>query len=96
MTAVEQSPAHGLAEQRVRALRERLQVLVDDARSRGVEIILDHPVVQWAVRHGEWTQNFLVKSDVRLRDGVKRKITQHEAHTGDRPPSNVVGFLELV
>ena len=44
VTAVEQSQANGRAEQRVRALRERLQIIVEDARRRGVEIILDHPV----------------------------------------------------
>ena len=35
VTAVEQSQANGRAEQRVRALRERLQILVEDARRRG-------------------------------------------------------------
>ena len=51
VTGVEQSQANGRAEQRVRALRERLQNIVEDARLRGVEIILGHPVAQWAVRH---------------------------------------------
>ena len=46
VTAVEQSQANGRAEQRVRALRERLQIMVEDARRRGVEIILDHLVAQ--------------------------------------------------
>ena len=74
--AVEESQANGRAEQRVRALRERLQNLVEDARSRGTEIILDHPVAQWAVRHAEWIQNFLVKSDVDLSGGgtIKKKL----------------------
>ena len=49
VTAVEQSQANGRAEQRVRALRERLQIMVEDARRRSAEIILDHPVAQWAV-----------------------------------------------
>ena len=69
--------------------------MVEDASRCGVEIILDHPVAQWAVRHAEWIQNFLVKSDVDLSDGGT-KITPHEAHTGDKSPSNVVGFLERV
>ena len=47
VTAVEQSQANGRAEQRVRALRERLQIMVEDARRRGAEIIPDHPVAQW-------------------------------------------------
>ena len=34
VTAVEQSQANGRAEQRVRALREQLQILVEDARRR--------------------------------------------------------------
>ena len=38
VTEVEQSQANGLAEQRVRALRERLQMIVEDARRCGVEI----------------------------------------------------------
>ena len=59
-------------------------------------IILDHLVAQWAARHAEWIQNFLVKSDVDLSDGGTTKITPHEAHTGDQAPSNVVGFLERV
>ena len=41
-------------------------------------------------------QNFLVKSDVDLSGGGTIKITPHEAHTGDKAPSNVVGFLERV
>ena len=66
VTAVEQGQANGCAEQRVRALRERLQIMVEDARRCGVEIILDHPVAQLAVRHAEWIQNFLVTSDMGL------------------------------
>ena len=53
----------------------------EDARRRGTEIILDHPVAQRAVRHAEWIQNFLVKSDVDLSGGGTIKITPHEAHT---------------
>ena len=94
VTAVEPSQPHGRAEQRVRALRERLQIMVEDARRCGVEIILDHPVAQWALRPTKWIQNFFVKSDVDLNDGGTMKITRHEAHTGDKVPSNVVGFLE--
>ena len=96
VTAVEQSEANGRAEQCVRALRERLQIMVEDARRCGVEIILDHPVAQWAVRHAEWIQNFLVKGDGGLSDGGTIKITPHEAHTGDNAPSNVVGFVERI
>ena len=69
--------------------------MVEDARRRGVEIILDHPVAPWAVRHAEWIQNFLAKSDVDLRDGGTIKITPHEAHAGDNAPSNVVGFSNV-
>ena len=97
VTAAEQSQRNGRAEQRVRALRERSQIVVEDARRCGVEIILDHPVAQWAVRHAEWVQNFFVKSDVSLSDGGTIKITPREAHTGDKKaPSDVVGFLERV
>ena len=94
MAAVEQSQANGRDEQRVRALRERLQIMIEDARRRGAEIILGHPVAQWAVRHAEWIQNFLVKSDVDLSGGGTIKITPHEAHTGDKAPSNVAGFVQ--
>ena len=73
VTAVEQSQANGRAEQRVRALREGPQIRVEDARRCGVEIILDHPVAQWAVRHAEWIKNFLVKSDEDLSDGGTTK-----------------------
>ena len=45
VTAVEQSQANGRAEQRVRALRERLRMMVEDARRRGV--------ARWAMRHAE-------------------------------------------
>ena len=85
VSAVEQSQANGRAEKRVRALRERLQILLEDARRRGTEIILDHPLAQWAVRHAEWIQKFLVNSG-----GETIKITPHEAYTGDEAPSNVV------
>ena len=52
-------------------------------------------VAQWAVRHAEWIRNFSVKSDADM-SGVGTKITPHEAHTGDKAPSNVIGFLERV
>ena len=96
VTAVEQSQANGPAEQRVRALRERPPILVEEARRRGTDIMLDHPVAQWAVGHAEWIQNFLLKSEKDLSGGGTIKITPHEAHTGDKAPSNVVGFLERV
>ena len=41
-------------------------------------------------------ENFPVKSDVDLRGGGSTHITPHEAHTGHKAPSNVVGFLERV
>ena len=69
VTAAEQSQANGRAEQWVRALRERLQILVEGARRRGVEIIIDDPDAQWTARHAEWIQNFLVKRAVDLQDG---------------------------
>ena len=47
--------------------------------------------------HAEWIQNFPVKSDVDLSDGgTIINITPHEAHTGDKAPSIVVGFWERV
>ena len=92
---VEKSQASGRAVQRLRALKERLQILIEDARRCGVEIILDD-VAQWAVRHAELIQNFLGKSDVVLSDGGTIKLTPHEALTRDQAPSNVVGFLERV
>ena len=52
-----QSQANGHAEQRVRALRELSHIMVEDARRCGVEIILNHPVAQWVVRHAEWCNN---------------------------------------
>ena len=42
VTAIEQSQANGRAEQRVRTLRQRLQIMVEDARRCGVEIIQLH------------------------------------------------------
>ena len=83
-------------EQRVRAMRERLQIFVEEARRREVEIILDYPLAQLAVRHAELMPNFLVNSDVDLQDGRLVKITPHEAHTGDKAPNNVVVFFERV
>ena len=46
VTAVEQSQAKGREEQRLRALRDFLQIMVVDARRHGVELILDHLVAQ--------------------------------------------------
>ena len=80
VTAVEQSQANGRAEKRVQALRERLQIMVEDARRRGIEIVLDHPVAQWAVRHARWTQKFLVMSDVDLSDGGTIKKNMKHTH----------------
>ena len=81
VTAIEQGQANGRAEQRVRALGERSKILVEDVRRRGVEIILDHLVAQWTVRHAEWIQNFLVKSDGDMSDGGTRKISRLMKHT---------------
>ena len=75
VTAVEQSQSHGRQEQRVRALRETLHIMVGDVKQDGAENIFDHTVPQWAVRHAEWIQNFLVKSDVSLRGGGTINIT---------------------
>ena len=90
VTAVEQCQANGRAEQRVRALRERLQIMVGDARRRA-ETMLDNLVAQWAVGHAERSQNFVVKADVDMSGGGTINTTQHDAHTGDNAPSNVVG-----
>ena len=48
------------------------------------------------MRRAEWIQNFLVKSNVDLGDGGTKQVTPHVAHTGDKAPNNVVGFLERV
>ena len=53
VTAVGQSQANGRAEQRVRASGEFLQIMVEDARRRGVGFILDRLIAQWAVGHAE-------------------------------------------
>ena len=55
VTAIEQSQANVRAGQRVRTLRERLQIMVEDARRCGVEI-LHPPCAQWAVGHAAWIQ----------------------------------------
>ena len=92
MTAIEQSQANGRAEQRVRALRERLQIMDEDARRLSAEIILDHPAAQWAVRQAEWIQNFLVKSDVDLSGGGRIKIHATRCtHGRQSTRGNVVG-----
>ena len=46
VTAVEQSQAKGREEERLRALRDVLQIMVEDARRHGVEMILNHLVAQ--------------------------------------------------
>ena len=55
VTTVEQSEANGLVQQNVRALRERLHIIVEDVRRTGVEVFVDHLLAQWAVRHTDWT-----------------------------------------
>ena len=92
VTAVEQSQANGRAEQRVRALRERLQILVEDARRRSTEITLDHPVAQWAVRHAEWIQNFLVKSRCRLDRRWNNKNHQMKRTQGTEHRAMLLDF----
>ena len=59
LTAIEQSQRNGRAEQRVRALRECLQIMIEDARRRGVKIMLEHPVAQWAARLPNGSRTFL-------------------------------------
>ena len=93
VTAVEQGQAIGRAEQRVRALSERLHISVEDARRRGVEIILNHIVAQWAVRHAEWIQNLLVQSDVDLRDGGRVNIYSRRSRHWEQRPEQCCWFL---
>ena len=45
---MEHSQANGCAEQRVRALRERLHIIMEDVTRTGVEVIFDHPAAQWS------------------------------------------------
>ena len=92
VTTNDQGQASGHAEQRVRALRAQIHIIVEDLRRTGVEVIFDHP----AGRHAEWILNFFVKSDVRLSGGGTIKTPPHEAHTGDKAPSNVARFLKWV
>ena len=54
--------------------------MVEDAGRRGAEVLVDHLVAQWAVRHAEWTQNILVKSDVDLRGGFHMEHTLETKH----------------
>ena len=89
VTAVEQCQANGRAEQRVRALRERLQIMIEDARRRRAQIILDRPVAQWAARHAEWIQNFLVKSDTDLSAVTRRQ------HSHGRCKREIQRFMEV-
>ena len=49
--AIERSQTNGRAVQRVRALKERSQIMFKDEKQCGVEIILDHPIAQCEVRH---------------------------------------------
>ena len=57
-----------------------MRIVVEDARRRGAEIILDHLVAQWTVRHAEWMQNFFAKGDVGSSGGgTKKKV--HMKHT---------------
>ena len=95
-TALEQSQSNGRAEQRVRAMKERLQISVLEARSRGVEILDSGTLTSWAVRHAEWVANFLVKSDVELVDGSVIKVSPYEAHTGKNPPRQLAAFMERI
>ena len=46
VTAIQQSQANGRAEQRVRALRERSQIMVEGRKTSQIGTILDHPVAQ--------------------------------------------------
>ena len=52
VTAVQQSQANGRAAQ-------RFHILVEGVIRTAAEIIVDHPVAQWAVRHTEWINNLL-------------------------------------
>ena len=91
---VERHQANGRAEQRVRTMKERLQILVEDARKKGIEV-LDSPVLMsWAVRQAEWTANYLVKNDVEMVDGTLIKVSPYEAHTGRAAPTKLAAFIE--
>ena len=50
---VERREAHGRGEEKarhVRHLREQLQVLIEDARARGMDFSFEHSSAWWAVR----------------------------------------------
>ena len=95
-TALEQPQSNGRAENRVRAVKERLQITVMEARNRGVEILKSGTLTSWAVRHAEWVTNYLVKSDVELVDGSVIKVSPYEAHTGMNPPRQLAPFMERI
>ena len=60
--------------------------MVEDAKRCGVDIILDHPVAQWAVRYDEWIQHVLVESGVDLSGGgtKKSRVMKHIPETKHR------------
>ena len=89
---MEHNQANGGAEQRVRALRERFHIIMEDE-----EVMFDRPAAQWAVRHAEWIQNFLVESDVSLSGGGTFKMTLMKnaslgAKSNDRQQKNLIGW----
>ena len=62
---VERPQANGRAEQRVRNMKERLRIIVEEMRKKGIEILESPTLTSWAVRHAEWTANYLVATTLR-------------------------------
>ena len=77
VTAVEHSQANKRAEQRERALRERLHIIVEEVTQTGAEHVFEHVVARWPVRQERWIHDF-PKNDVNLCVGGTINMTLHE------------------
>ena len=58
-----------------------LQVLIEYARARGIELSLGHVIAKGSVRVTEWVTNHLVKTDSEVEGGGVIKQSCNKAYT---------------
>ena len=59
-----------------------------------VGIVIDHPLAQQAAPRAQWIQQFLANGVLDLRTSSATTISRHEAHSGDKAPSDANGLLQ--
>ena len=86
-TGLETPASNGRGECSVRNMKEMVRRQKDAAFSWCIEFSIKHPLFALLVRHREWIQNHLVRSDFLVDlDNRVIKTSPYESHTGNPAP----------